>query len=93
MLGGIIVLLWLLDTSLSSEQSFNGLKETLSNPIMTFIIWGVLAALAYHTIAGIRHLVMDMGVGETLEGGRLGAKIVATIALIVILAIGGYLIW
>ena len=93
MLGGVLVLLYMLDLSLTSEQSFNELKETLNNPVVTFIVWGVLAALAYHTIAGIRHLIMDAGIGETLEGGRLGAKIVAALAFVVILAIGAFLIW
>lgn len=93
LLGGIILLLWMLDTSLSSEQGFNELKETLSSPLMIIIIWGLLAGLAYHTIAGIRHLLMDIGIGETLEGGRLGAKIVALLAVLAILAIGVFLIW
>lgn len=93
MLGGILVLLWMLDSSLNSEQSFNELKETLSNPLITFITWGVLAALAYHTVAGLRHLLMDMGIGESLEGGRAGAKAVIVLAVLLILAIGVYLIW
>lgn len=93
MLGGILVLLWILDKSLSSEQSFNELKETLSHPVITFIVWGVLAALAYHTIAGLRHLLMDIGIGETLEGGRTGAKFVVALAVLVILAIGVFLLW
>ena len=93
MLGGVLVLLYMLDLSLASEQSFNELKETISNPIVTFVVWGVLAALIYHTIAGIRHLIMDVGVGETLEGGRLGAKIVAILAAAIIIAIGVCLLW
>ncbi len=93
MLGGVLVLLWMLDNSLASEQSFNELKQTLSHPIALFIVWGVLAALAYHTVAGIRHLIMDMGIGETLEGGRTGAKIVIVLSAVAILAIGGFLLW
>lgn len=93
MLGGILVLLWMLDASLTSEQSFESLKETLSHPIALIIIWGILSALAYHTIAGIRHLIMDMGIGETLEGGRTGAKIVVAVSAVAIVAIGAYLIW
>ena len=93
LLGGVLILLWMLDASLASEQSFNELKETLSNPIATFIIWGILAALAYHTVAGLRHLLMDMGIGETLEGGRAGAKAVVAIAVILIIAIGACLLW
>ena len=93
MLAGVLILLWLLDASLQSEYNFNELKETLNHPLVTFIVWGILAALAYHTIAGIRHLIMDAGIGESLEGGRTGAKIVITLAALVILAIGGFLAW
>lgn len=38
------------------------------------VIWGLLSALLYHLVAGVRHLVMDAGVGETLEGGKRGSK-------------------
>lgn len=26
-----------------------------------FIMWGILTALAYHVVVGIRHLMMDFG--------------------------------
>ena len=58
------IFLWMLESSLASEQSFNELGAKLSNPVCQFIIWGSLAALAYHAVAGIRHLIMDFGVGE-----------------------------
>ena len=29
-----------------------------------------LAGLVYHLLAGIKHLIMDWGFAETLEGGR-----------------------
>jgi len=58
------IFLWMLESSLASEQSFADLGQLLSNPICQFIIWGSLAALAYHAIAGIRHLIMDFGFGE-----------------------------
>jgi len=82
------VFLWLLDSSLSSEEGFNAIKETMGSPLCKLIIWASLAGLAYHMAAGIRHLIMDFGVGETLEGGRLGAKIVLVVAAILILLAG-----
>ncbi len=86
--GAIAVFLWLLDSSLSSEEGFNAIKETLGNPLCKLVVWASLAGLAYHMVAGIRHLVMDFGLGETLEGGRLGAKIVLVVAAILILLAG-----
>ena len=56
----LAILLWLLDQSLASEQSFEAVSNILSYPIAQFLIWGSLVALAYHTVAGIRHLVMDL---------------------------------
>lgn len=88
----IAVFLWLLDASLSSEEGFNAIKETLGNPLCKLVVWASLAGLAYHMAAGIRHLIMDFGIGETLEGGRLGAKIVLVVAAVLILLAGVWVI-
>jgi len=89
---GVAILLWMLDLSLASEESFASLKEHLTNPFCQFLIWGTLAALIYHLIAGVRHLIMDCGIGESLEGGKTGAKIVLVLAGVVIL-LAGVWIW
>ena len=52
------------------------------------LIWLMLAALIYHLVAGIRHILMDMGVGGSLAGGRLGARLVLIISVIFILMMG-----
>jgi succinate dehydrogenase / fumarate reductase cytochrome b subunit len=89
---GVAILLCMLDASLESEASFAALQEGLQNPLYQFFIWGTLAALAYHFVAGIRHLFMDAGIGETLEGGQDGAKIVLVVSLILIV-LAGMWIW
>jgi succinate dehydrogenase subunit C (EC 1.3.5.1) len=88
MLAGVILLLLMLDMSLSSEESFNALGEILSALWAKIILWGVLAALAYHFVAGVRHLIMDMGYGESLEGGKLGAKITLFLSIVFIIGAG-----
>jgi len=30
---------------------------------------------SYHALAGVRHLIMDAGIGEDFKGGALGARI------------------
>lgn len=92
LLAGVLVLLYMLDMSLSSEESFAELKEFLAFPLVKIILWAVLAALAYHFVAGVRHLIMDMGIGESLEGGKLGAKISLVLAGVLIIATGVW-IW
>jgi len=90
--GVVALLLWALDTSLSSEDGFRSLAETFSSPIVKVITWGCLIALGYHLVAGIRHLIMDVGVGESKEGGLMGAKIVAALAVVVIV-LAGLWVW
>jgi len=79
------IFLWMLESSLASEQSFNDLGAMLSNPVCQFIIWGSLAALAYHAVAGIRHLIMDFGVGEdSFYAGRNSAWAAVVLSVVMI---------
>ena len=71
---GVAFMLYALDLSLSSEQEFIALKEMMVSPLGKMITWGLLSALGYHFVAGIKHLLMDIGVGETLEGAQFAAK-------------------
>jgi len=86
------VLLWALDASLASPESFASLQDTLGNPLCKFVLWVVLAGLIYHSLAGIKHLVMDMGIGETMAGGILGVRIVIAASVVLIL-LAGIWIW
>ncbi len=86
------LLLWMLDISLSSEEGFASIRAGLTNPWLQLLLWGMLAAVAYHLVAGIRHMIMDFGIGESLEGGVLGARLVLVIAALLIL-LAGVWIW
>lgn len=85
---GMAFLLWMLDSSLDSQESFAAVRDVSSNPICKFVLFAVLAGLAYHMVMGIRHLIMDCGIGESLKGGQLGAKIAFVIAFVSIALIG-----
>jgi len=89
---GIAVLLFALDRSLASEDSFEQVKACLTHPLVKLVIWGLLSALLYHLVAGIRHLIMDAGIGETLEGGKRGSKIVIAVA-VVLIVLAGVWVW
>lgn len=89
---GLVFLMYGLDLSLQSEEGFNQAKALLDSFLAKLIIWGVVSALLYHLVAGIKHLIMDTGVGETLEGGLLAAK--ATIVIsVVLIVLAGVWIW
>ncbi|KZY36609.1 succinate dehydrogenase, cytochrome b556 subunit [Alcanivorax sp. HI0083] len=87
------ILLWMLDRSLASPESFADLKELMMTSLLVkLVVWGILSVLLYHLVAGIRHLIMDTGVGESLEGGRRGAKLAFIISAVLILLTGVW-IW
>ena len=93
LLGGILVLMWMLDASLTSEESFEELRQIMASPLVKAVIWAVLAALAYHLVMGIRHMFMDLGIGESLKGGQTSAKLALALAIVLILAAAGWLVW
>ena len=81
-----------LDASLESEQSFAELAAAMDSVLEKLITWGILSALGYHFVAGVKHLLMDMGIGETKEGGRTGA-IVTLISGVVVVVLAGVWVW
>ena len=85
-------MLYALDKSLASEEGFAQVKACMTSPVAKLVIWGLLSALLYHLVAGVRHLVMDMGVGETLEGGKLGSQLVLAVSAVIIV-LAGVWIW
>lgn len=89
---GMAVLLWALDVSLASPESFASLQESLDNPLLKLVIWAVMSGLIYHSLAGVKHLIMDMGIGETMAGGILGVRIVVGLSAVLIL-LAGIWIW
>ncbi|HIF9333211.1 TPA: succinate dehydrogenase cytochrome b556 subunit [Photobacterium damselae] len=71
----IAILLWLLNISLSSPAGFTSASQIVDGFLMKFILWGILTALFYHLVLGIRHLVMDLGFGEEMSAGIASAKV------------------
>ena len=89
---GIAVLLWALDASLASPESFAALKQTFDSTRFKLVLWAVVSGLIYHMLAGIKHLVMDMGIGESMEGGKRGVRIVVGLSIVLIF-LAGIWIW
>ncbi len=92
LLGAVLVLLWMLDTSLESEQGFLFIQSLLDSILAKLVIWGILSALAYHLVAGLRHMVMDMGHWETLAGGKASARGAMALS-VVLIVLAGVWVW
>lgn len=87
----IPMFLWMLQLSTFSELGFLRMQECLTSPVSKLVIWVTLSALVYHLVAGIRHLIMDMGIGEERASGRLAAQMCMGISLVLILSLGVWL--
>lgn len=74
-------LLWLGSVSVSSKEQFNGLVVLLENPIHALILWVTLTLLGYHFIAGIRHLLLDLHIGDSKSSGTMSAYLVLVLSL------------
>lgn len=90
---GAIFMMYALSLSLESSQGFDEASLMLSESFFAKLIaWGLVSALLYHFIAGIKHLIMDAGYCEEIESGRAAAKATLVIAGVSIL-LAGVWIW
>ncbi|MEN6669670.1 succinate dehydrogenase, cytochrome b556 subunit [Psychrobacter sp. B38] len=83
----IPVMLWLLQNSLASPESF---ATVFDNVLVRFVAWIFVASIAYHFVMGIKHLFADMGMTEELKSGR--AASVASIVISAILIVASF-VW
>lgn len=88
----VAFMLCALGMSLESAQSFAELKALFDNGLVKFITWGILTALGYHLVAGIRHLLMDCGVADGKESGRTTAMI-TLICSAILAVLAGVWVW
>ena len=92
MVFAIGILLWTLSLSLSSAEGFNNIKALLDGLVFKVIILGIVSALTFHLLAGIRHLFMDLGHFEELPCGNMSAK-AAVVLWIILTAVVGVWLW
>lgn len=88
---GTAYLLYLLDLALGSEADFARAAALIETTLGKFALWVTLAALAYHFIAGIRHLLLDFHVGDSLAGARRSAWTTLGLAFLAAAATGVWL--
>ena len=88
---GTAYLLYLLDLALDSDAGFARAEAVVQSGWGKLVLWLTLAALAYHFIAGVRHLLLDFHVGDSLAGGRRGAWATWVLSLLAAVALGFWL--
>lgn len=89
----IPLLLCLLQNSLFNYHFLEKARYfIIDTPSVRFIIWVSSSALIFHLFAGIRHLLMDAGWGETKTTARISSYVVLAAAIFCSLYFG-YKLW
>ena len=86
-------LLWLFQGSLTSPESFAGVKAVVGHPLVKIVLLGLVWFYMHHFCAGIRYLLLDLHKGVELEAARLSSKIVFVVSIALTLIIGARVLW
>ncbi len=85
------VLLWVLQSSLRSIETYTQLLEALRHPLGKLVWLGLLWAFLHHFCAGIRYLAIDLHLASTLEKARASSRWVLGASLLLTVLIGAKL--
>lgn len=82
------LLIWLLQLSLGSPESFAQLQAVTANPLVKLILLGLLWAFLHHFCMGIRLLLIDVQIGVEKQPAAASAKAVLVVSLTLTLILG-----
>ena len=79
----LLFLLAMLQMSLKSEAGFEAFRSVVwGNPIAKLVLLGLMFALIYHLVAGIRHMIQDANIWLDLAAARSTAFAVFAISVV-----------
>ena len=84
-------LLYLLDLALSSEVGFARAQALLAAGLPKLVLLGVLAVLAYHLLAGLKHLLLDLHIWDSMAAARRASWAVFSLTALCILLLAAWL--
>lgn len=84
-------IVWMFDTSVSSEVSFEAFTSVLSSPLAKLVALALIWAYLHHFCAGVRHLWMDATHSVTKQQGHSSAVVSFALSLLLTVALGAKL--
>jgi succinate dehydrogenase / fumarate reductase cytochrome b subunit len=88
----IPLLLYLLQLSLQSPETFGAFKALVAHPLMKLLLIGLAWAYLHHFCAGVRHLALDLHIGTELGAARASSWAVLAVSIVLTIVFGA-LIW
>jgi succinate dehydrogenase / fumarate reductase cytochrome b subunit len=86
------LLIYMLQLSLASPESFDTLKVLVGHPLVKLILLGLIWAYLHHFCMGIRVLLLDVHVGIEKPQARASAMAVLAVSL-ALTGIAGVMLW
>jgi len=82
------ILLWMLQYSLRSIETYTALTDVLAHPLSKILILGLSWAFTHHFCAGLRYLAIDLHWVRDLQSARNSSWAVIGVSLVMTLLIG-----
>jgi succinate dehydrogenase / fumarate reductase cytochrome b subunit len=78
----IPLVLFVLQTTISSEAGFAVWKGYFAHPLVKLIVVGFVWSFMHHLFAGIRYLLLDLHIGIAKEPAQSSARVVLIAGLV-----------
>ena len=88
----IPAMLYLLDLSLRGQAGFDQVIQWLRLDQVRLLLLIPIWALSHHLLAGLRYLLIDIGIGINLDTARHSARLVSVGALLLTVLVYGMLL-
>lgn len=88
----VALMLWLLQESLASPESFERMRSAVAHPLMKLVLIVMVWSYLHHLFAGLRHLAFDLHIGGELRVARASSAVVMAASL-VLTALAAVAIW
>jgi succinate dehydrogenase / fumarate reductase cytochrome b subunit len=78
--------------ALGSPEGFAAAQQMIAQPLPKLILLGLIAGLEFHILAGLKHILMDFHLGDSVAAARRGS---AAVIVLTILSTGliGAILW
>jgi succinate dehydrogenase / fumarate reductase cytochrome b subunit len=77
--------------SLAGPDGYDQTVKLLTHSWVSIFFWLFLSAITYHVYAGIRHMIMDMGFGESMKVAKITSLLVIVLGVLSAILWGCYL--
>ncbi|MBI4200509.1 MAG: succinate dehydrogenase, cytochrome b556 subunit [Chloroflexi bacterium] len=79
LVGYLFLHIGVISTALAGEGTFDAVLRVLQRPVFVVLDLALLATVLYHTLNGIRVVLLDLGLGIRQQGGLFWGSVALTV--------------